>query len=43
MFRYHDVGASSYFKKPRPFCKSKSVIKVQKTDDFCFFWCILAH
>ena len=42
MFRYHDIRASSYCKFPKSFCNSTSKINIQKDDNYCFLWPILA-
>ena len=43
MFKYYDIRASSYFKLPKPFCNSKSIVNIQNNDNYCFLWSILAH
>ena len=43
MFEYHDIRASSYCKLPKPFCNSKSIVKIQNNDNYCFIWSVLAH
>ena len=43
MFRYHDIGASSYFKLPKPFCSSTSLLNIQNDNNYCFLWSILAN
>ena len=44
LFRYHNIGALSYCKKPEPFCKSNSVVYIQNTEhNYCFLWFIWGH
>ena len=43
MFKYHDIRASSYCKLPKSFCNSKSIVKIQNNDNYCFLWSMLAH
>ena len=43
MFKYHDIRASSYYKLPKSFCNSKSIVNIQNNDNYCFLWSILAH
>ena len=38
MFRYHDTGAFCFFKLPKPFCTSKSIVNIQNTDNYCVLW-----
>ena len=43
MFRYHDIRASSYCKLPKCFCSSKTMVNIQKDDNYCSLWPSLAH
>ena len=43
MFKYHDIRASSYCKLPKSFSNSKSIVKIQNNDNYCFLWSILAY
>ena len=43
MFKYHDIGASSYCKIPKSFCNSSSIVNIQNDHNYCFLWSILAY
>ena len=43
MSKYHDIRASGYFILPKSFCSSKSIVNIQKDDNYCFLWSILAY
>ena len=43
VFRYHDIGESSYCKIPKSFCSSTSTINIQTDDNYCSLWSISAQ
>ena len=43
MYQHRDIKAASYCKLPKRFCKSKSLVNIQNTDNYCSLWCILAQ
>ena len=43
IYKVNDIQASSWVELPEKYKNNKSIINIKNDDQFCFFWCILAH
>ena len=43
IYKVNDIQASSYIELPEKYKNNKPIKNIKNDDQFCFWWCILAH